>query len=128
MRCYYCNEEIQENSKYCNFCGKKYITAEKQIVRAKYQLEHNRLLWNKMDEIGRKKFIDSIELDKAKNLKAEHYLREVGREIEKIKSTYFEELISDFNENDIDELAKLYYFDGTLCGQDICTTCTPSKL
>ena len=49
MACFYCKKEIQENSKYCNYCGKKCITSEKQIIRAKYQLEHNRLLWDKMD-------------------------------------------------------------------------------
>ena len=63
-----------------------------------------------------------------KNSKVEKYLREIGKEIEDIKSTRFNELISDFTQNDIDELAKLYYFDGTPCGQSICTTCTPSKL
>jgi len=70
----------------------------------------------------------SVDLDKLKNSKVEKYLREIGKEIEDIKSTRFNELISDFTQNDIDELAKLYYFDGTPCGQSICTTCTPSKL
>ena len=128
MACFYCRKEIQENSKYCNYCGKKCITSEKQIIRAKYQLEHNRLLWDKMDETGRNKFIKSVDLDKLKNSKVEKYLREIGKEIEDIKSTRFNELISDFTQNDKDELAKLYYFDGTPCGQSICTTCTPSKL
>ena len=81
-----------------------------------------------MDETGRNKFIRSVDLDKLKNSKVEKYLREIGKEIEDIKSTRFNELISDFTQNDIDELAKLYYFDGTPCGQSICTTCTPSKL
>ena len=128
MGCYYCKKEILENSKYCNYCGKECITAEQQIIRAKYQLEHNRLLWDKMDEIGRVKFIKSVDLDKSKNSKVEKYLREIGKEIEEIKSIRFKELISDFTQDDIDELAKLYYFDGTPCGQNICTTCTPSKL
>ena len=40
-------------------------------MRAKYQLEHNRLLWDKMDEIGRRKFIKSVDLDKTKTIEQE---------------------------------------------------------
>tara|TARA_B110000014_G_C20075018_1_gene561068 strand:+ start:719 stop:1081 length:363 start_codon:yes stop_codon:yes gene_type:complete len=111
---------------------------------AKFQVEHNRIIWDRLN-IGIRQIIlysdnlfpsvknetnyKGINFDKLKTPILKRYVREGGDEKgNPFTPNIFDDLVGGFSEEDIIELAKPSYPDKEICGQNFCPTCTPNNL
>ena len=111
---------------------------------AKLQLEHNRIIWNRLSKGSRQLILYSDHLfPSVKNetnfkginfeeLKApilKRYLNEGGDESgNPFEPNIIDKLLGGFSDDDILDLSKPSYPDTTPCGQFKCPTCAPENL
>jgi len=114
-----------------------------KLTLAKLQVEHNRIIWDRLS-IGVRQIIlysDSlfpsiknqtnfkgINFDNLKTSILKRYVKEGGDENgNPFEPNVFDKILGGFSEDDIIILSTPTYPDKIPCGQTLCPTCTPEK-